>query len=156
MGSVIIILIGGAVMAFALALIIRNEKRAKDMQASVTHNPSGPVPTSDQNNLVWTYKVTGLYSEINSFRVGPIEPDITTSNLVVDVQGWAATRSGEFVVFTGPANVLEGVTATASFQTSTDSGIGTGTLLATIFVDIVSATRGARDVTKVTYVPTKR
>jgi hypothetical protein len=85
--SLAIILVGGAAMATALALIIRNDRKARDMQASVTHNPSGPVPTSDQNNLVWTYGVTGLYSEINSFRVGPVDPDITTSNLVVDVRG---------------------------------------------------------------------
>ncbi|WNM63786.1 hypothetical protein [Candidatus Nitrospira neomarina] len=154
--SLTIVLVGGAVMAGSLAFIIRNEKRAKDQAASVTHDPLGPVPTSDQNNLVWTYEVTGLHSEINSFHVGPIDTDITTTNLMVDVPRWTATRSGKFVECTGPGNVLEGVTATASFQTTADSGIGAGTLQALIYVNIVYATKGVRPVTKVTHVPAKR
>ncbi len=154
--SLTIGLVGGALMAGSLALIIRNEKRAKDEAASVTHDPIGPVPTTDQNNLVWTYTVSGVHSEINSFDVGPIDADITTTNLMVDVPRWTATRSGKFVKFTGPGNVREGVTATASFQTTADSGIGAGTLQALIYVNIVHATNGVRVITKVTHVPTKR
>jgi hypothetical protein len=49
------------------------------------------------------------------------------------------------------------VVATASFQTSADVGIGhlNGTLQAIIFVDIIPATRGARDKLRKTDVPMK-
>jgi Tfp pilus assembly protein PilE len=118
--------------------------QAKDQAATVVHRPGPPTLTADQNGLIWTYQAQGLSAEINTFRVGPLSPDITISNVQVDVPRWTGTRTGQFVTWTGPGNVLEGQTATASFQTSADALIDSGILQANIFVNVIAATRGVR------------
>jgi hypothetical protein len=125
----------------------------RDDAANVIHNANPPALTSDQNNLVWTYQVSGLSSEINSFQVGPVSPNVTVSSIAVDVPGWTGTRAGEFITWTGPTNVPEGQVAVATFQTSADVKTGTGILKAIIFVDVLPAKRGARPKTAPTFIP---
>lgn len=127
--------------------------QAKDAAANIVHSPEQPVLTADRNNLIWTYRAQGLSSEINTFRVGPLSPDIAVTNIQVDVPGWTGTRTGQFVTWTGPGNVPEGQTATASFRTSADALIDAGILQADIFVNVIAATRGVRTRSVPTLIP---
>ncbi len=133
--------------------VVRASLELTDQAAAVVHNSESPTITSDGNDLIWTHRVTGRSSEINSFQVGPIPLDVRVRNITVDVSGWTGTLSNQFITFVGPGNVRLGDTATASFRTSADASQTVGVLKALIFVDVVPATRGVRPSTASTLIP---